>query len=79
MDVRNGTLHDYLRNHPGERTLPRCVELLCDILHGVSAIHFIGLVHRDLHLENVLMKARTPPRSPTESCQQADCESLRFP
>lgn len=64
MELMDGTLHDYLEGFAvrhseaaGQRACA-VVGLLCDLLEGLSVLHGLGLVHRDLHAGNVLYQAR---------------------
>jgi serine/threonine-protein kinase len=51
--VEGGTLAAEIEDfRPGIR---RCLQILCELAAGLSAIHAAGVVHRDLKLENVLM------------------------
>jgi serine/threonine protein kinase len=50
-----GTLRDYLTSHP-EVTIEDKYVFLVSIIKGLQAIHNQGLVHKDFHTNNVLMR-----------------------
>ncbi|KAL4100301.1 hypothetical protein PRIC1_008095 [Phytophthora ramorum] len=52
-----GDLYDYVTARPGRRLPEReALPLFAQIVKGLSFLHAIGVAHRDLSLENVLLK-----------------------
>lgn len=58
MDVVDGgNLLDYIRRPEAQgRGLPLVCRLGCEIADGLSYLHARSIVHRDLHIKNVLMR-----------------------
>lgn len=57
--LSGGTLLDHVAKHGG-KPLPEAEarDLLWDVVSGLSAIHAIGIVHRDLKLQNIMLDER---------------------
>jgi serine/threonine protein kinase len=45
--------------------LAAVLHVLCEVLPGVAILHALGLVHRDMHPGNILMKVFRETRSDT--------------
>jgi serine/threonine-protein kinase len=53
--VQGQTLRDLLRRFPGGMPEADVIRLISPVLHGLSAIHGAGIVHRDVKPDNVLI------------------------
>jgi serine/threonine protein kinase len=57
------SLKDYLATKEGEKLkISELRQLLYNILLGLQAIHSIGIIHRDLKIENVVMNSIDTPK-----------------
>lgn len=55
MEKCDGNLDDYIKNNQFI-TDERIMQLIYEILDGMSDVHNAGIIHRDIHLGNILMK-----------------------
>jgi eukaryotic-like serine/threonine-protein kinase len=53
------TLSEYIR-HNGPFKSPEALELLEQVIHGLSAAHSLGVIHRDLNTRNIMLTSSTP-------------------
>ena len=72
-------LHEFLRRRSlvSEPSLPQSVKLdiVSQLLEGLSAVHHGGIVHRDLKPSNVLLTIRPEETTPSRI---AGCEQIRL-
>jgi len=52
--LRGGTLSDEIRTH-GRLPVPQAIDIARQVLRALSAAHAIGLIHRDIKLDNVFL------------------------
>lgn len=55
MEQCDCNLFDYIDRNPLISD-DRCIEIIKDIISGVKDVHNAGIIHRDLHLGNILLK-----------------------
>lgn len=52
---KEGTLINLLERYNGQLTLPQILFIFKEICTGVSVLHDLGIIHRDIKLENILL------------------------
>ena len=52
---REGTLINLLERYNGQLTLPQILFIFKEVCSGVGVLHDLGVIHRDIKLENVLL------------------------
>lgn len=55
MEKCDCNLYDYLENNPF-RDDQLILQVIEELLHGMKEVHEVGIIHRDLHLGNILIK-----------------------
>ncbi|CAB4413860.1 unnamed protein product [Rhizophagus irregularis] len=57
--ANNGTLHEYLKKHFDTLTWNDKFNMALQLAHAVLCLHDEGIVHRDLHSKNILVRQNT--------------------
>ncbi|POG61389.1 kinase-like domain-containing protein [Rhizophagus irregularis DAOM 181602=DAOM 197198] len=57
--ANNGTLHEYLKRHFDTLNWSDKFSLALQLAHAVLCLHDEGIVHRDLHSKNILVRQNT--------------------
>jgi AP2-associated kinase len=52
---KEGTLINLLERYNGQLTLPQLLFIFKEVCTGVAVLHDLGIIHRDIKLENVLL------------------------
>src|SRR4051794_21295735 len=59
--IAGGTLHDWIQNHGGKApSIEEAVAITNGILAGLDYLHRVGLTHRDIKPDNVLLQDGIP-------------------
>ncbi|RIB23353.1 kinase-like domain-containing protein [Gigaspora rosea] len=53
--ANNGDLRSYFHNHFSELDWPTKIRMAMDIAKGINCLHNANIVHRDLHVKNILV------------------------
>jgi serine/threonine protein kinase len=56
MERMDGSFGESLPSWPSENVVQDVLYVLCQVLPCVAVLHALGLVHRDLHCGNFLLK-----------------------
>jgi len=59
--VPGGELSDYLMEHENGISIQEALKLSCDIIQTLALLHGMGIAHRDLKLDNLMVKADGTP------------------
>ncbi|RIA91136.1 kinase-like domain-containing protein [Glomus cerebriforme] len=73
--AKNGSLRNYLDKSYNKLNWKKKIGNLFDIAHGLAEIHKIGLIHRDLHIGNLLHNGYTHITD-MGLCKPADYNSI---
>ncbi|EXX69537.1 Ypk2p [Rhizophagus irregularis DAOM 197198w] len=68
----NGSLRNYLDTNYNKLSWERKIRDLCDVAKGLESIHNNNLIHRDLHIGNILMGNDTVYITDMGLCKPAD-------
>jgi serine/threonine protein kinase len=70
LELMNGSdLYHYIKSRKGELSENRIRDISLDIANGLSYMHSLGIVHRDMKLENIMM---------TDNSENATCKLADF-
>jgi serine/threonine protein kinase len=58
--MRGGSIFDYIYNHRGTFQLLDVLRIASDVSKGMSYLHQINIIHRDLKTANLLMDDQVP-------------------
>jgi len=57
--LNGGDMYDYLLNYKFDLSEARAKELSLQLAEALTYIHKLGIVHRDIKLENIIMSSKT--------------------